>query len=1151
MAFSLGAARVYRSTANDARLSRQNHLHQTISQLRLILFLLAIVVALLPFHFSFAAPLQQGTDPNPGIDLCYNADGPGRDISGTINGRPFTNHARIFRLTVDGVEQDAFCTDLYNPIGTKQCHSNSQIGVTDPKVACVLQYYPPSSITEDDEAAAVQSAIWHFSDGFELSPTESIFGRYQSIIADVETKFAGGACTPIDNWQLIADADTHVHFLQFESGQFLPDEHRIPIKVLAGDQPVANQLVNVTTDLGTLTWNGQSGQQLTVQTDGAGVATVLVVHDNPGVATIDISTNVELPVGTRIDPGANVQKLVVSGTDSYPLQRQISVQWAAGETLILKKFHDRNNDTLFNGFDEFIDWSVQICEAGTDNCFTKDLGPDGSESLSVGANQRYDICEVTNNDWLNTRPLCEYDVSVPATVWFSNVQLPALVIEKYHDLNGDGIRDDNEPEIEGWPFQILRQNGEEWVSTYSGNTGAGGRLGYSGIGFHTYQVKERFPSDEQWYASTAESQTVAVHDKQIYSLTFGNLKPAALTIDKTWLIDSNETAPPIDTLATACVRRTGPGTPDTSIVPQVQGVDLVADDDGFYCYNQLSTSVTFENLWPGTYELIERSPQNWTPVVTPAQVNLLSGSHFRSIGFVNSTTTASIGDFVWLDWNENGLQDSGESGVGGVTVHLLDGQGTEIASTSTDNSGQYIFQNLLPGGYSLRFEPPADHEISPQNQGNDTLIDSDIDPDTGATIVTTLSPGEADMSWDAGIFKPASPDYTFEKYINGNDADTVAEAVRTAPDQLLTFKYEVTNTGDRALIWTQLVDDVFGDLTAECGLPVDVPLDRSVSCSINRLSGAFPNGKVNIGQVSVRTQIQQLEDKNDPAWYITIVEPRELPASLGDTVWLDENENGLQDENEQGVPNVEVRLLAEDETPLSVTGTDSDGKYLFDDLAPGKYIVEFEIPYGYTLTHAYVGNDQAIDSNAQLTAPYVGRSESVTLQSGEANMTIDAGLVWAPPVLNIQKVPAINLARPGALITYTITYSNSGGSDAINVKIKEDIPQNTSVDLNRSTPGWQCESLGICTFTIGRLPAQTLNPEPLLFIVRVDDPLPTGVLQIANVVTINDEESPPNGPVGSSTPNVIVPVEPPTNLPFDNEPDERNMEPVLYLPFIG
>jgi hypothetical protein len=79
----------------------------------------------------------------------------------------------------------------------------------------------------------------------------------------------------------------------------------------------------------------------------------------------------------------------------------------------------------------------------------------------------------------------------------------------------------------------------------------------------------------------------------------------------------------------------------------------------------------------------------------------------------------------------------------------------------------------------------------------------------------------------------------------------------------------------------------------------------------------------------------------------------ELCAAIGDTVWKDENANQIQDQGEEGIPN--VRVLLKDETGFIIAQdvTDSSGKYLFGNLMGGTYTVEVDettIPAGYTLT---------------------------------------------------------------------------------------------------------------------------------------------------------------------------------------------------------
>ncbi|HEX3530839.1 MAG TPA: SdrD B-like domain-containing protein, partial [Thermoanaerobaculia bacterium] len=76
-------------------------------------------------------------------------------------------------------------------------------------------------------------------------------------------------------------------------------------------------------------------------------------------------------------------------------------------------------------------------------------------------------------------------------------------------------------------------------------------------------------------------------------------------------------------------------------------------------------------------------------------------------------------------------------------------------------------------------------------------------------------------------------------------------------------------------------------------------------------------------------------------------------ASIGDTVWLDFNMNGIQDGGEIGLVGVAVQLLDASGHVLGSTVTDSNGHYSFDHLAPGTYTVRVDaatLPAGATPT---------------------------------------------------------------------------------------------------------------------------------------------------------------------------------------------------------
>lgn len=115
-----------------------------------------------------------------------------------------------------------------------------------------------------------------------------------------------------------------------------------------------------------------------------------------------------------------------------------------------------------------------------------------------------------------------------------------------------------------------------------------------------------------------------------------------------------------------------------------------------------------------------------------------------------------------------------------------------------------------------------------------------------------------------------------------------------------------------------------------------------------------------------------------------------LLASLGDYVWGDLNRDGIQDEDEPGIPGVLVELYAcGGTTPLANTQTDDDGYYLFAGLDAGSYFVKFHLPAGYLFTLQNQGTDDELDSDADWAT---GETHCVTLAGGDQDLSLDAGI---------------------------------------------------------------------------------------------------------------------------------------------------------------
>lgn len=138
------------------------------------------------------------------------------------------------------------------------------------------------------------------------------------------------------------------------------------------------------------------------------------------------------------------------------------------------------------------------------------------------------------------------------------------------------------------------------------------------------------------------------------------------------------------------------------------------------------------------------------------------------------------------------------------------------------------------------------------------------------------------------------------------------------------------------------------------------------------------------------TLIRETDDPNcKPARENLRIEVCDKP-SLGDTVWYDTNRDGMLNNGEQGAAGVTVNLIQAGVVVASMV-TDANGQYLFDDLMPGDYQVQFVAPSGYTFTSQSPTNPEAVNNDSD--AGDDGLTGVINLVIGEHQRNVDAGLV--------------------------------------------------------------------------------------------------------------------------------------------------------------
>ena len=275
-----------------------------------------------------------------------------------------------------------------------------------------------------------------------------------------------------------------------------------------------------------------------------------------------------------------------------------------------------------------------------------------------------------------------------------------------------------------------------------------------------------------------------------------------------------------------------------------------------------------------------------------------SGTDNDSEAVVNVTAvaaTASLGDKVWFDDNKNGVQESDELPVEGVSVQLLDASGNVIAgkTSATDANGVYAFTGLVAGTYSVKFGTLANYIFTTQNAGAGTeATDSDVNTTSGISDPVTLSLGENNPNVDAGLIAIPS-------------ATTTATTTTTTTTTTAAPATTTTTTGTVA---------------------PPVPFTPTTSTVASSTTTSTTTTPATSSTTSTTTAKPVSAVVANPT------------CKINSVVWIDTNVNGLVDAGEQVMPGVTVRVTAGGIVKEAVT--DGLGRYSFLDINCGDVTVE-------------------------------------------------------------------------------------------------------------------------------------------------------------------------------------------------------------------
>jgi Ca2+-binding RTX toxin-like protein len=319
------------------------------------------------------------------------------------------------------------------------------------------------------------------------------------------------------------------------------------------------------------------------------------------------------------------------------------------------------------------------------------------------------------------------------------------------------------------------------------------------------------------------------------------------------------------------------------------------------------------------------------------------------------STQNSIAGFVYEDANDNGLFDSGEKPISGVTVTL---SGDAARSMVTGSDGAYRFDGLLDGLYTIAQTQPVLYNDGRETQGspvlglvqNDRFVDVLLENDTVATGYNfgELPIAATDNSISGYVYLDADNDGVFdanEQPIEGATIHLfgpVSSSFTTRRDGLFTFTS--LPSGLYRVVQTQPTGYDDGRETQGTPATGSVSEDRFVNLAL--------------------TSNMRLVNYNFGERPLSVPQPN----SIAGAVYLDTNNNGVYDTSEKPLAGVVIQLNG----PVTRTYvTAADGTYQFTDLPSGTYTLTQEQPDGYedgpetrgTPALGTLENDRFVDMN--------------------------------------------------------------------------------------------------------------------------------------------------------------------------------------------
>ena len=628
---------------------------------------------------------------------------------------------------------------------------------------------------------------------------------------------------------------------------------------------------------------------------------VQVSHDNPSVTNVNFGYATNYTIKGTIYRDADRSESLEDGEKLY---QGVTVDLLdASGNVVATTTTDAHGAYAFTNLEEGT-YKVRVRKEGPIADLVQTEDPDATKDNASG-----DITLELNN------PIKE-------NVNFGYISDNSIAGTVYRDDNRSGALNTGE---KGYPEQTVQLLDKDGAVVATTKTDANGAYSFDNLPDGTYSV--RVVKDGALTDLEQTGDPDSTLDNASEPITLNEANPTKKNVDFGYVPDY---------FITGTIYRDGnrSGALDSD-EKLYEGVTVqLRDKDG----NVVATTTTdadgtysFDKLPAGTYSVtvVQDGPiasleQTGDPDATkdnasePITLNNDNPSKTDiNFGYVNNN---SLSGTVYRDDSRNEKQDGTEPGYSGVTVQLLDKDGTVVGTTTTDKDGRYSFEHLPDGTYSVTVV--KDGELTDTEQTEDPDATKD-----GASEPVTL--GEDNPSKD-GINFGYVPDYSIHGlvYRDGDRSESHGTGEKGYANQTVQLRDKdgkvvatTTTDADGAYSFTKLPAGDYTVTVVKDGALTDLDQTEDPDGTKDSVSGV----------ISLSNDHRTETDVN--FGYIA-------NNSINGTIYRDGDRDGKKGDTEGRYSGVTVELLDKDGKVIATTTTDKDGKYSFEHLPDGTYSVK-------------------------------------------------------------------------------------------------------------------------------------------------------------------------------------------------------------------